>query len=91
MNRLPDTRGAKSEVITMVRSQRNFYDHAVRTTYAYCGSRTRIVTRELVRDAEPWESRMLSVSRQRRGVMWRTSGHSRAAEVVAWPTMPVSR
>ena len=33
MGRLPDTRGAKSEVI-MVRSQRNFYDHAVRTTGA---------------------------------------------------------
>ena len=56
MNRLPDTRGAKSEVI-MVRSQRNFYDHAVRTTGA------RIVEVGLpdryagagVRDAEPWE------------------------------------
>ena len=56
MGRLPDTRGAKSEVI-MVRSQRNFYDHAVRTTGA------RIVEVGLpdryagagVRDAEPWE------------------------------------
>ena len=56
MDRLPQTRGAKSEVI-MVRSQRNFYDHAVRTTgvrivevglpdrYAGAG----------VRDAEAWE------------------------------------
>src|SRR5262249_17759225 len=56
MGRLPDTRGAKSEVI-MVRSQRNFYDHAVRTAGAlivevglpdrYAGAG--------VRDAEPWE------------------------------------
>ena len=56
MARLPDTRGTKNEVI-MVRSQRNFYDHAVRTAgvsivevglpdrYAGAG----------VRDAEPWE------------------------------------
>jgi L-seryl-tRNA(Ser) seleniumtransferase len=56
MARLPDTRGMKDEVI-MVRSQRNFYDHAVRTVgvkivevglpdrYAGAG----------VRDAEPWE------------------------------------
>src|SRR5688572_3560803 len=33
MGRLPDTRGMKNEVI-MVRSQRNFYDHAVRTAGA---------------------------------------------------------
>jgi D-glucosaminate-6-phosphate ammonia-lyase len=56
MGRLPDTRGMKNEVI-MVRSQRNFYDHAVRATgvkivevglpdrYAGAG----------VRDAEAWE------------------------------------
>jgi D-glucosaminate-6-phosphate ammonia-lyase len=56
MSRLPDTRGIKNQVI-MVRSQRNFYDHAVRTTGA------RIVEVGLpdryagagVRDAEPWE------------------------------------
>ena len=56
MDRLPDTRGIKNEVI-MVRSQRNFYDHAVRTTGA------RIVEIGLpdryagagVRDAEAWE------------------------------------
>ena len=56
MSRLPDTRGIKNKVI-MVRSQRNFYDHAVRTTGAsivevglpdrYAGAG--------VRDAEPWE------------------------------------
>src|SRR3989442_1549106 len=33
MGRLPDTRGMKNEVV-MVRSQRNFYDHAVRTSGA---------------------------------------------------------
>ena len=56
MGRLPDTRDTKNEVI-MVRSQRNFYDHAVRTAGA------RIVEVGLpdryagagVRDAEPWE------------------------------------
>jgi L-seryl-tRNA(Ser) seleniumtransferase len=56
MSRLPETRGAKCEVI-MARSQRNFYDHAVRTAGA------RIVEVGLpdryagagVRDAEPWE------------------------------------
>jgi len=56
MSRLPDTTGMKSEIV-MVRSQRNFYDHAVRAAgvkivevglpdrYAGAG----------VRDAEPWE------------------------------------
>jgi L-seryl-tRNA(Ser) seleniumtransferase len=56
MARLPDTAGLKNEVI-MVRSQRNFYDHAVRT------AGVRIVEVGLpdryagagVRDAEPWE------------------------------------
>lgn len=56
MARLPDASGMKDEVI-MVRSQRNFYDHAVRATGA------RIVEVGLpdryagagVRDAEAWE------------------------------------
>lgn len=56
MSRLPDTTGLKNEVI-MIRSQRNFYDHAVRTAGA------RLVEVGLpdrfagagVRDAEPWE------------------------------------
>ncbi len=56
MARLPDTRGMTNEVI-MVRSQRNFYDHAVRA------AGVRIVEVGLpdrfagagVRDAEPWE------------------------------------
>lgn len=56
MARLPDTRGMKNEVI-MVRSQRNFYDHAIRAAGAqivevglpdrYSGAG--------VRDAEAWE------------------------------------
>jgi L-seryl-tRNA(Ser) seleniumtransferase len=56
MNRLPDTRGMRNQVV-VVRSQRNLYDHAVRAVgvelvevglpdrYAGAG----------VRDAEPWE------------------------------------
>jgi L-seryl-tRNA(Ser) seleniumtransferase len=56
MARLPDTAGMKNEVV-MVRSQRNFYDHAVRAAGA------RIVEVGLpdryagagVRDAEGWE------------------------------------
>ena len=56
MNRLPDTSGMRNEVI-VVRSQRNFYDHAVRTVGVkmvevglpdrYSGAG--------VRDAEAWE------------------------------------
>ncbi len=56
MARLPDSRGMKNEVI-MVRSQRNFYDHAIRAAGAtiievglpdrYAGAG--------VRDAEGWE------------------------------------
>lgn len=56
MARLPDTRGMKNEVI-MIRSQRNFYDHAIRAAGAtivevglpdrYSGAG--------VRDAEGWE------------------------------------
>ena len=56
INRLPDTRGMKNRVV-MVRSQRNFYDHAVRAVGVelievgiadrYSGAG--------VRDAEAWE------------------------------------
>ena len=56
MARLPDTRGMKNEII-MIRSQRNFYDHAIRAAGAtiievglpdrYSGAG--------VRDAEAWE------------------------------------
>ena len=56
MNRLPDTTGMRDEVV-VVRSQRNFYDHAVRAAGA------RLVEVGLpdrfsgagVRDAEAWE------------------------------------
>ena len=56
MNRLPDTGGMRDEAV-VVRSQRNFYDHAVRAAGA------RLVEVGLadrfsgagVRDAEPWE------------------------------------
>ena len=56
MNRLPDTNGMPDEAV-VVRSQRNFYDHAVRAAGA------RLVEVGLadrfsgagVRDAEPWE------------------------------------
>ena len=56
MNRLPDTRGMRNEVIVM-RSQRNSYDHAVRAvgvTLIEVGLSDRY-TGTGVRDAEPWE------------------------------------
>jgi D-glucosaminate-6-phosphate ammonia-lyase len=56
MARLPDTRGMNNEVI-MVRSQRNFYDHAVRAAgvrIVEVGLPDRVAGAG-VRDAEPWE------------------------------------
>jgi L-seryl-tRNA(Ser) seleniumtransferase len=56
MARLPDTAGMKNEVV-MVRSQRNFYDHAVRAagvTIVEVGLPDRYAGAG-VRDAEPWE------------------------------------
>lgn len=56
MARLPDARGMKNEVI-MVRSQRNFYDHAVRAagaTIVEVGLPDRYAGAG-VRDAEAWE------------------------------------
>ena len=56
MARLPDTRGMKNQVI-MVRSQRNFYDHAVRAAgvqIVEVGLPDR-VSGAGVRDAEAWE------------------------------------
>jgi L-seryl-tRNA(Ser) seleniumtransferase len=56
MARLPDTRGMKNEII-MVRSQRNFYDHAVRASGAIIvevGLPDRFAGAG-VRDAEIWE------------------------------------
>ena len=56
MARLPGTRGMKNEVI-MVRSQRNFYDHAIRAAGAHIvevGLPDRYAGAG-VRDAEAWE------------------------------------
>jgi D-glucosaminate-6-phosphate ammonia-lyase len=79
MARLPDTRGMKNEVI-MVRSQRNFYDHAVRTTGArlvevglpdrYAGAG--------VRDAEAWEIAD-AVTEQTAAVFYVANGSSQPA------------
>ncbi len=58
MNRLPDTRGMRNEII-VVRSQRNSYDHAMRAAGAILievGLADRY-TGAGVRDAEPWEIR----------------------------------
>jgi len=76
MARLPDTRGMKNEVI-MVRSQRNFYDHAVRTAGAklvevglpdrYAGAG--------VRDAEAWEIED-AITPQTAAVFYVASGNS---------------
>jgi D-glucosaminate-6-phosphate ammonia-lyase len=56
MARLPDARGMKNQII-MVRSQRNFYDHAIRAagaTLVEVGLPDRYAGAG-VRDAEPWE------------------------------------
>lgn len=56
MSRLPDTRGMKNEVI-IVRSQRNSYDHAVRSV-GICLIEVGLPDRFSgagCRDAEPWE------------------------------------
>jgi D-glucosaminate-6-phosphate ammonia-lyase len=56
MARLPDTRGMKNEII-MIRSQRNFYDHAIRAagaTIVEVGLPDRYAGAG-VRDAESWE------------------------------------
>ena len=56
MNRLPDTAGLRNQVV-MVRSQRNFYDHAVRATGAQLvevGIADRFAGAG-VRDTESWE------------------------------------
>ena len=56
MNRLPDTAGLRNQVV-VVRSQRNFYDHAVRAAgieLVEVGIADRF-SGAGVRDAEPWE------------------------------------
>jgi D-glucosaminate-6-phosphate ammonia-lyase len=77
MGRLPDTRGMKNEVV-MVRSQRNFYDHAVRT----CGVRVREVglpdryAGAGVRDAEAWEIQD-AINEKTAAVVYVASGNAR--------------
>ncbi len=79
MGRLPDTRGLKNEVV-MVRSQRNFYDHAVRT----CG--VHLVEVGLpdryagagVRDAEAWEIEA-AISAQTAAVFYVAGGNAQPA------------
>ncbi|MFO1067127.1 MAG: aminotransferase class V-fold PLP-dependent enzyme [Geminicoccaceae bacterium] len=81
MARLPDTHGLRSEVV-MVRSQRNQYDHAVRTVGL------RVVEVGLpdrfsgagCRDAEPWEL-AAAIGPQTACVLWVATGHAR-------PTLP---
>jgi L-seryl-tRNA(Ser) seleniumtransferase len=94
MNRLPDTRGMRSEVV-MVRSQRNFYDHAVRAVgvqlvevglldrYAGAG----------VRDAEAWEIAD-AISERTAAVYWVAAADARpsleeAVEVAHAAGVPV--
>ena len=79
MNRLPDTHGMRNEVI-MVRSQRNFYDHAVRTVgvkivevglpdrYAGAGGR----------DAEAWEIGD-AITPQTAAILYVMNGNARPA------------
>ena len=84
MSRLPDTRGMKDEVI-MVRSQRNFYDHAVRA------AGVRIIEVGLpdrvsgagVRDAEAWEI-SAAITECTAAVVYVATGRSRPvlAEVI---------
>ena len=79
MGRLPDTAGMKNEVV-MIRSQRNFYDHAVRT----CG--VRLVEVGLpdryagagVRDAEAWEIEA-AISPQTAAVFYVAGGNAQPA------------
>jgi len=82
MARLPDTRGMKNEII-MIRSQRNFYDHAIRAAGAtiievglpdrYSGAG--------VRDAEGWEIED--------AISDRTAAIFYVADAAAQPPLPV--
>ncbi|MEO1018581.1 MAG: aminotransferase class V-fold PLP-dependent enzyme [Pseudomonadota bacterium] len=70
MNRLPDTRGLKNQII-MIKSQRNGYDHAVRTTGA------RIIEVGLadhiagagIRSADAWEIEA-AISDRTAAILW---------------------
>ncbi|MBK9168482.1 MAG: aminotransferase class V-fold PLP-dependent enzyme [Bryobacterales bacterium] len=79
MSRLPDTTGMKNEVI-MVRSQRNFYDHAVRTAgvrIVEVGLPDRVAGAG-VRDAEPWEI-AAAINERTAAIMYVANANARPA------------
>eukprot|EP00456_Euglypha_rotunda_P089507 TRINITY_DN92741_c0_g2_i1.p1 TRINITY_DN92741_c0_g2~~TRINITY_DN92741_c0_g2_i1.p1 ORF type:complete len:116 (+),score=27.18 TRINITY_DN92741_c0_g2_i1:107-454(+) len=79
MSRLPDTTGMKNEVI-MVRSQRNFYDHAVRAAgvkIVEVGLPDRFAGAG-VRDAEGWEIAD-AITEKTAAVMYVANGNARPA------------
>jgi L-seryl-tRNA(Ser) seleniumtransferase len=79
MSRLPDTTGMKNEVI-MVRSQRNFYDHAVRAAgvkIIEVGLPDRFAGAG-VRDAEGWEIAD-AITDKTAAVMYVANGNARPA------------
>ena len=76
MNRLPDTSGMKSEVV-IARSQRNFYDHAVRTvgvSLVEVGIADRF-SGAGIRDAEAWEF-AAAIGEQTAAVVYVSYAHS---------------
>lgn len=77
MNRLPDVRGMKNEVI-MPRSHRNFYDHAVRAvgvTLIEVGISDRF-SGAGVRDTEAWEIAD-AITEKTAAIVYVAQGHSR--------------
>jgi D-glucosaminate-6-phosphate ammonia-lyase len=77
MNRLPDTRGMRNEVI-VIRSQRNGYDHAVRAVgvkLVEVGLSDRIADTG-VRDAEAWEIRD-AITADTAAIFYLAKAHSR--------------
>ena len=81
MARLPDTRGMPGEII-MVRSQRNFYDHAIRAAGAKIievGLPDRFAGAG-VRDAEAWEIED--------AISDRTAAIFHVADAMALPALP---
>ena len=81
MARLPDARGMKNEVI-MIRSQRNFYDHAIRAagaTIVEVGLPDRYAGAG-VRDAEGWEIED--------AISDRTAAIFYVADAASQPTLP---
>ena len=79
MNRLPDTRGMRNEVI-VIRSQRNAYDHAVRAVgvrLVEVGVSDRL-TDTGVRDPEAWEIRD-AITPETAAIFYLAKPHSRPA------------